>query len=219
MAQRFDLIVHGGTVVTAVGHGHADIGISGGHIVEIGNLARADAVERLDAQGLHVLPGVIDSQVHFREPGNEHKEDLASGTAAAALGGVTAVFEMPNTNPSTTNPEALADKVARGHHHSVHYLAWNPNTHQIVTTTKDGTIRSWNAQTGELDWVTVLLRNHQAATFHANGTLKSGNAEMVNREFVYVLDNGDGDVRMLTPSQAFKRTDQSPFSFYFGFGR
>jgi len=113
MAQRFDLIVHGGTVVTAVGHDHADIGISGGHIVEIGNLASADAGERLDAEGLHVLPGVIDSQVHFREPGNEHKEDLAHGTAAAALGGVTAIFEMPNTNPPTTNPGALADKVKR----------------------------------------------------------------------------------------------------------
>jgi dihydroorotase len=113
MAQHFDLIVHGGTVVTAVGHDHADIGISGGHIVEIGNLASAEATERFDAKGLHVLPGVIDSQVHFREPGNEHKEDLASGTAAAALGGVTAVFEMPNTNPPTTTTESIADKVAR----------------------------------------------------------------------------------------------------------
>lgn len=113
MAQAFDLIVSGGTVVTAVGHDHADIGISAGRIVEIGNLSRAEASRKIDARGLHVLPGVIDSQVHFREPGNEHKEDLASGTAAAALGGVTAVFEMPNTKPSTTNAEALADKIDR----------------------------------------------------------------------------------------------------------
>ena len=113
MAQRFDLVVHGGTVVTAIGHDHADIGVVGGHIVEIGNLARADAGARLDARGLHVLPGVIDSQVHFREPGGEHKEDLASGTAAAALGGVCAVLEMPNTAPPTTSAEALADKLAR----------------------------------------------------------------------------------------------------------
>jgi dihydroorotase len=67
----------------------------------------------IDAKGLHVLPGVIDTQVHFREPGNEHKEDLESGTRAAALGGVTAVFEMPNTSPPTTSADALADKLAR----------------------------------------------------------------------------------------------------------
>jgi dihydroorotase len=113
MAQRFDLIVHGGTVVTPIGHDHADIGVVDGRIVEIGNLGRAEAGERLGARGLHVLPGVIDSQVHFREPGHTHKEDLATGTAAAALGGVTTVFEMPNTDPPTTSAEALADKVAR----------------------------------------------------------------------------------------------------------
>jgi dihydroorotase len=62
---------------------------------------------------LHVLPGVIDTQVHFREPGLEHKEDLESGTRGAALGGVVAVFEMPNTNPTTTNAAAISDKLAR----------------------------------------------------------------------------------------------------------
>jgi dihydroorotase len=70
----------------------------------------------VDCTGLHILPGVIDSQVHFREPGAEHKEDLETGSRAAALGGVTAVFEMPNTNPLTTSAETLADKVRRGHH-------------------------------------------------------------------------------------------------------
>ena len=67
----------------------------------------------IDAKGLHVLPGVIDTQVHFREPGLEHKEDLETGSRAAVMGGVTAVFEMPNTKPLTTTAEALADKVAR----------------------------------------------------------------------------------------------------------
>ena len=71
------------------------------------------AAEVVDVSGLHVLPGVIDSQVHFREPGLEYKEDFATGTAAAALGGVTGVFEMPNTNPLTLNPEAIADKCRR----------------------------------------------------------------------------------------------------------
>jgi dihydroorotase-like cyclic amidohydrolase len=67
----------------------------------------------IDCTGLHILPGVVDSQVHFREPGLEHKEDLESGSRAAVLGGVTTVFEMPNTKPLTTSAEALADKVAR----------------------------------------------------------------------------------------------------------
>ena len=110
----YDLIVAGGTVVNQDGEGRADIGVRAGRIAAIGDLSRADAGERIDAGGLHVLPGVIDSQVHFREPGAEAKEDLESGARAAALGGVTAVFEMPNTSPSTTTPEALADKVARG---------------------------------------------------------------------------------------------------------
>jgi dihydroorotase len=67
-------------------------------------------------RGLHILPGVIDTQVHFREPGLTHKEDLESGSRSAVMGGVTAVFEMPNTDPATTSAQALADKVKRGHH-------------------------------------------------------------------------------------------------------
>jgi dihydroorotase len=92
------------------------VGIRAGRIAALGDLGQATAGEIFDARGLTVLPGVIDSQVHFREPGLEWKEDLESGSRAAVLGGVTAVFEMPNTNPLTTGAEALADKVARGHH-------------------------------------------------------------------------------------------------------
>jgi dihydroorotase-like cyclic amidohydrolase len=65
----------------------------------------------IDCSGLHVLPGVIDSQVHFREPGLENKENLESGMLAAAAGGVTAVFEMPNTDPLTITPETIKDKL------------------------------------------------------------------------------------------------------------
>ena len=113
MAQRFDLVVAGGAVMSPRGSASADIGVIDGRIAEVGALRAADAAERIDARGLHVLPGVIDSQVHFREPGGEHKEDLESGTRAAALGGVACVFEMPNTNPPTTTAAALADKCAR----------------------------------------------------------------------------------------------------------
>jgi dihydroorotase len=109
----FDIIVRGGTVVNHNGEGRADVGATGGRITAIGDLSRASAGTLVDATGLHVLPGVIDTQVHFREPGNPQKEDLESGTRGAALGGVTGVFEMPNTAPPTTTVEALQDKLAR----------------------------------------------------------------------------------------------------------
>ncbi|MGC1712604.1 MAG: dihydroorotase, partial [Methyloceanibacter sp.] len=119
MAETFDLVFKGGTLVNHAGEGLADIGIRHGRIAAIGDIAEGLAGEIIDAAGLHILPGVIDSQVHFREPGLEHKEDLASGSRSAVLGGVTAVFEMPNTKPLTTSEAALADKVdrARGRMH------------------------------------------------------------------------------------------------------
>src|SRR5258707_6872113 len=72
--------------------------------------AMPPAKETSDATGLHILPGAIDVHVHFRDPGYPQKEDFASGTASAACGGVTTVFDMPNTLPTIGTPEALADK-------------------------------------------------------------------------------------------------------------
>jgi dihydroorotase len=116
MAQTFDLILKGGTVANHDGVAARDVGIIDGRIAALGDLSRASAGETIDCTGLHVLPGVIDSQVHFREPGPTHKEDLETGSRAAVLGGVTCVFEMPNTKPETTSEAALADKVARARH-------------------------------------------------------------------------------------------------------
>jgi dihydroorotase len=113
MPQSFDLLLRGGICVTPNGIAPADVGISEGRIAALGDLSQASAAVIRDVRGLHVLPGVIDSQVHMREPGNTHKEDLETGGRAAVLGGVTAVFEMPNTNPPTTSAAALADKLAR----------------------------------------------------------------------------------------------------------
>ena len=113
MTDTFDLLIRGGVCATPNGIGEADIGVRDGRIAAIGALGSAKATEIFEAKGLHVLPGVIDTQVHFREPGNEHKEDLESGSRAAVLGGVTAVFEMPNTTPPTTTRVAIADKLAR----------------------------------------------------------------------------------------------------------
>src|SRR5882724_8528016 len=112
MTQSFALIIRGGVAATINGIHAADIGVRAGRIAAIGRV-EGSAASVIAAQGLHVLPGIIDTQVHFREPGLEHKEDLATGTAAAALGGVTAVFEMPNTKPSTLTAEDLADKRRR----------------------------------------------------------------------------------------------------------
>ncbi|MDE2134111.1 MAG: dihydroorotase [Alphaproteobacteria bacterium] len=113
MTESFDLLIRGGVCVTPNGIAPADIGVRGGRIAAVGALGLAKAAEFFDANGLHVLPGVMDTQVHFREPGNEHKEDLESGSRAAVLGGVTGVFEMPNTDPPTTTRATLTDKLAR----------------------------------------------------------------------------------------------------------
>ena len=119
MADQYDVVLKGGTVVNQDGTGERDVAISDGRIVALSSSSEpltGAALETIECKGLHILPGVIDSQVHFREPGLEHKEDLATGSQAAVLGGVTVVFEMPNTNPLTTTEKALADKVsaARG---------------------------------------------------------------------------------------------------------
>lgn len=117
MKKHFDMIIRNGLVYTQGRFVLTDIAITGGVIDVLGDFQAAtvpaDADEIVDAKGLHVIPGVIDTQVHFREPGLEHKEDLETGTRSALAGGVTAVFEMPNTNPSTTTKLAIEDKLRR----------------------------------------------------------------------------------------------------------
>jgi dihydroorotase len=116
MSDSYDLILKGGTLVNHDGEAVRDIGVRDGQIAELGPLASASARETIDCRGLHILPGVIDTQVHFREPGLTHKEDLESGSRSAVMGGVTAVFEMPNTDPLTVTAATFADKIARARH-------------------------------------------------------------------------------------------------------
>ena len=96
MQMTFDTIIKGGTIVNQDGIGQADIGIKDGKIMGLGDLGQASADKTISATGLTVLPGVVDSQVHFREPGNEHKEDLETGSRAHRT--FTAVFAIAHLN-------------------------------------------------------------------------------------------------------------------------
>jgi dihydroorotase len=110
-AVTADLIVRNGTIVSPDAAAVASIAIKDGRILAVGaDEAMPPALEIFDASGLHILPGAIDVHVHFRDPGYPHKEDFGSGTAAAAFGGVTTVFDMPNTLPTIADAESLAAK-------------------------------------------------------------------------------------------------------------
>lgn len=111
MAEPVDLILDNGTVVSHDNAVPAAVAIKDGRIVALGDVSGFDAHERVDCTGLHLLPGVIDSQVHFREPGLTHKEDLESGSRAAVIGGVTSFFDEPNTDPTTTTRAAVDTKL------------------------------------------------------------------------------------------------------------
>ncbi|MEG3149083.1 dihydroorotase [Sphingomonas sp. ZT3P38] len=180
MAAAYDLKLTGGTVHTPAGPVRADIGIRDGRIVAIG--ATGDAGETIDCTGLDILPGVIDTQVHFREPGLVHKEDLESGSRAAVLGGVTAVFEMPNTKPNTDSAEAIQDKLARAHHrmwcdHAFYVGATNHNAAALAELERlpgtAGVKIFMGASTGDLlvaedsSLAEVLASGHRRVAIHA----------------------------------------------------
>jgi len=182
MPDTYDLLVKGGTLVNHDGVGARDLGIRDGKICAIGSLERASAGETIDATGLHILPGVIDTQVHFREPGLTHKEDLETGSRAAVMGGVTAVFEMPNTNPLTTGESELADKVSRAHHRMhCDFAFWvggtRENAHDVAALERlpgaAGIKVFMGSSTGSLlvaddDGVASILRNtRRRAAFHS----------------------------------------------------
>ena len=103
MPAPFDLILKNGKCFIDDQLKTIDIGISKGTIQNIGKIEKTLEAKVLDVSNLIVLPGIIDTQVHFREPGSTDVEDLESGSKAAVLGCVTSVFEMPNTNPPTSN--------------------------------------------------------------------------------------------------------------------
>lgn len=175
-----ELKLRGGRVHLPSGPAEVDVGVSGGKIVAIG--AVGDAGETIDCTGLDVLPGVIDSQVHFREPGLEAKEDLESGSRSAVLGGVTAVFEMPNTKPNTDSEAAVADKLQRAYHrmwcdHAFYVGATNHNAEQLAELERlpgtAGVKIFMGASTGDLlvsddaNLARVLASGHRRVAIHA----------------------------------------------------
>ena len=107
---HFDLIIRHGICVLPWGMEQTSVGVKDGHIAALGVAAGATATQTIDAAGLHVLPGLIDPHVHLRDPGDKAVESIPTGTRAAILGGITAVFDMPNTSPSITDAERLAWK-------------------------------------------------------------------------------------------------------------
>lgn len=137
--ETFDLVIRDGQCVVPNPSGRGlvvqklDIAVSDGKIVKIRDSIMESARQTISAKNLHVLPGIIDSQVHFREPGLTHKEDLDSGTRAALLGGVTSIFEMPNTNPATTTAELFQEKLdrAKGRAHC-HYAFFIGGSHENI---------------------------------------------------------------------------------------
>ena len=110
MASHFDLLIRNGTCVLPWGQAAADVGVRNGRIAALGAGREATADQVIDARGLHVLPGLIDPHVHFRDPGDPAVESIPSGTKGAILGGLAAVFDMPNTTPSMVDAAGMAWK-------------------------------------------------------------------------------------------------------------
>jgi len=108
--MHYDLLIRGGDCVLPWGEARIDIGVRDGRIAALGTPAGATADEVIDAAGLHVLPGLIDPHVHLRDPGDPAVETIPTGTRAAVLGGLTVVFDMPNTTPAITDGEQVAWK-------------------------------------------------------------------------------------------------------------
>ena len=197
MPKNFDLIIRNADIINHAGRGKGDIGITNGKFAAFGDLSQASAADVFDATGLLAMPGVIDTQVHFREPGLEWKEDLETGSQAAVMGGVVAVFEMPNTNPTTTNAEAFADKLARAHHrmhcdHAFYVGGTHENVHELAELERIkgccGVKVFMGASTGTLliaddEGVANVLKNvNRRATFHSEDEYRLAERRPLARE-------------------------------------
>ncbi len=197
MRKNFDLIIRNADILNHAGRGQGDIGIADGRFAAFGDLSQASAADILDATGLLAIPGVIDTQVHFREPGMEWKEDLETGSQAAVMGGVVAVFEMPNTVPNTINAETFADKLKRARHrmhcdHAFYVGGTHENVHELGQLERIpgccGVKVFMGASTGTLliaddAGVAAVLKNvNRRATFHSEDEYRLAERRPLARE-------------------------------------
>ena len=140
MSNIYDLIIKNGNCFINNNLTQTDIGIKNNQIIKIGSID-VGVNKVLDAKGLTIIPGAIDTQVHFREPGNPDKEDLESGSKAAILGGITSIFEMPNTNPTTDNFERFQEKLDRAKNRMycnyAFYFGATENNFELIKQTAD----------------------------------------------------------------------------------
>ncbi|MDP9415365.1 MAG: dihydroorotase, partial [Pseudomonadota bacterium] len=193
----YDLVLKNGTVWTPGGPVDTNVGVSDGKIA--GLCVASDAGETIDCTGLTILPGVIDTQVHFREPGLEAKEDLESGSRAAVMGGVTAVFEMPNTKPNTDSAEALEEKLRRAHgrmwcDHAFYVGATSANAERLAELERlpgtAGVKIFMGASTGDL----LVSEDRELARVLASGTRRVAiHAEDEARMNARLAERTDGD--------------------------
>ena len=140
MSDKFSLIIKNGSCYIDGKLTKTDIGLSGNKIQKIGKI-ELNSSKVYDATDKVVLPGIIDTQVHFREPGSTDAEDLESGSRAAVLGGVTSLFEMPNTNPPTSNLVEFDKKLQaaknRMHSNYAFYFGATPDNADQLARLKD----------------------------------------------------------------------------------
>ena len=136
-----DLIIKNGTCYLDGKLQKIDIGVIKDKITQLGNLNSEKSKDLFDAENLLVLPGCIDTQVHFREPGSTDAEDLHTGSRAAVVGGITGVFEMPNTNPPTSNKKEFQNKLNlaknRMYCNYAFYFGATPNNHEELADLKN----------------------------------------------------------------------------------
>ena len=182
MPRQYDLLIKNGICVLPWGTTHADIGVTDGRIVAIGAEAGDTADQVFGAAGLYVLPGLIDPHVHLRDPGDAAVETIATGTRAAALGGIATVFDMPNTTPPVTDAATLAAKQAYVPEHSfcdfgIYVGATRANTPGLADLERQTGVCAIKvfagSSTGDLmieddDGIEAVMRSgHRRIAFHA----------------------------------------------------
>ena len=144
--MRYDLILKNGSLVTPQKTVTGDIAVQNGKIIKCGKLHKSDTADEIyDAKGKHILPGIIDAHVHFRDPGLTEKEDFETGSVAAAFGGITTVMDMPNVIPVTSTTERFNDKVKIAKEKSyvdfgLFALLSNDNLHEMENLKKAGAV-------------------------------------------------------------------------------